>query len=211
MRIIYQIPSAIQHLYRGVVWRILQPQQKTVYLTFDDGCIPQVTPKVLDILRQYNIKATFFLVGENISKHPELLQQIISEQHSVGCHTYKHLKGTKTPINQYLESIEATDRLIRQSGGQTGLFRPPYGKITLRQKRVISQSHKIILWDLITHDYNKNYSPQKILNAIQKYTRNGSIILFHDSIKAQDNMLAVLPKAIEYLLSQGYKFQTINP
>ena len=210
MRINYQIPSAIQRLYRGVVWRILQPQQKTVYLTFDDGCIPEVTPKVLEILQQYNVKATFFLVGENISKHPELLKRIISEQHSVGCHTFKHLKGTKTPINEYLESINATDRLIQQSGGQTGLFRPPYGKITLKQKREITKKHKIILWDLITHDYDKTYSPQKILTAIKKYTRNGSIILFHDSIKAQDNMLAVLPQAIEYLLSQGYDFKTIT-
>ncbi len=236
LRLFYQFPTWMQRLYRGVVWRLvpdnmvadasscfeLSPYRgngrgaKVIYLTFDDGCIPEVTPKVLAILAQYGVKATFFMVGDNIRKYPAIFKQVQAAGHSIGNHTYHHVKGTHLSLEKYLQEVEACDKLLHQhgvspQGGTEGglLFRPPYGKMSFVQKRILSQSHTIVLWDLLTHDYNPRFTPERIMRAIRRYSRNGSIVVFHDSLKAQKNMLAVLPEAIEFWQAEGYELRTL--
>lgn len=212
-RIAYQIPSFLQRLYGGVVWRG-DRTRKTVYLTFDDGCIPEVTPQVLEILNHYGVKATFFCVGNNIEKHAALLQDILQRGHQAGNHTFSHLKGIKTQDEAYFDSIRQTDQLLDRfhplAERRPHLFRPPYGKMKLSQKKHLQRTHTIVLWDLITHDYDPAHTPEQIMEVIRKYVRSGSVIVFHDSLKAAPNMLQVLPRAIEYLQAQGYSFETLK-
>lgn len=199
----YQLPTFIQKIYRGVTWR-RSAEEKILYLTFDDGCVPQVTPQVLDILSKYGIKATFFCVGENVHKYPELFAELKRQGHRTGCHTYNHLRGSATPTSVYLENVEKANALI-----QSNLFRPPYGRLKPSQKRRLNKKFEIIMWDVITNDYDRTLTPETILHNTQRHTRKGSIIVFHDSIKAQHNMLAVLPQAIEWWLAQGYSFKLL--
>ncbi len=169
-----------------------------MYLTFDDGPIPEVTPAVLDILKRYNVKATFFMVGENIDKHPDIYRQVVEAGHSVGNHTYNHLKGWNYSTREYMDNIE-------KFPVPSTLFRPPYGKATFRQRRLLTQKgYKIYLWDVLTRDYNPHRSPEAMLRTIKRQTRPGSIINFHDSVKSNQRMLQVLPSAIEWLQAQGY-------
>lgn len=213
MRILYQMPDIIQRLYRGVVWR-LTPNEKTIYLTFDDGCIPGITPQVLDILDRYHVKATFFMVGDNIRKYPEIFQQVVERGHSVGNHTFNHLKGTNASDAEYFDNIHKTDDMIDRlhplGTHRPHLLRPPYGKMSFSQKRELRKTHTIILWDIITHDYNAHYTPAEVMNVIRRYSRNGSVVVFHDSLKAAKNMLSVLPQAIEFWQQQGYELRPIT-
>ncbi len=212
LSILYQIPTAIQRLFRGVVWR-LEEDEKSIYLTFDDGCIPEVTPKVLDILSEYGVKATFFCVGDNIRKYPEVFSRIVSEGHSVGNHTFHHLAGWQTPTDKYLADVALADEYIDKNlpDGMRNkhLFRPPYGRMRLLQKHTIRQNHRVVLWDVLTHDYNRHYSVEKIMRIIKRYSRKGSIVVFHDSLKSADRMLPALPRVIEYYQSQGYQLKTL--
>ncbi len=226
----------MQHLYRGVTWRrdasVLHDGKPVVYLTFDDGPIPEATPAILDILKQYDVRATFFVVGDNIQKYPHIYARVLSEGHRVGNHTFHHIKGTKTPLrlsphkgesDYYLQDIEACQQIMnaacqnvitpfpkREGQGMGLLFRPPYGKMTFRQKRaILERGYEIILWDVLTHDYNRSYSPDKMLAIIQRYTRPGSIINFHDSVKSADRTIAVLPRVIEWLQQNGYSIELL--
>lgn len=204
MKLLYQFPSWLQRLYRGVVWR-MNPSSKVVYLTFDDGPIPECTPQVLEILAQYSVKATFFMVGENVARYPELLERVRQEGHAVGNHTYHHLKGYKTCASKYLRDAEQANAIL-----DTHRFRPPHGRMTYSQKKSLLEAGKTIyLWDVLTHDYNPRYSVEKMLKVVQRYTRNGSIIVMHDSLKSKDRMLRLLPLMIEWLNSQGYKCETL--
>lgn len=199
----------MQHLYAGVTWR-RDVTSKTAYLTFDDGPIPEVTPRVLDILARYQVHATFFCVGENIVKHPDVFLRVIDEGHAVGNHTFNHLPGWQTPTTTYLSNIAMADEVMRANGVTTHLFRPPYGRMRTAQKRTVGREYEIIMWDVLTHDYNTNYyTPQMILNIVRRYTRNGSIINFHDSIKSEKNVLGALPQTIEWLLNEGYQLDTL--
>ena len=176
---------------------------KAVFLTFDDGPIPEVTPKVLDILAKYNVKATFFMVGENIDKHPEVFEQVVKAGHSIGNHTYNHLKGWDYSLDEYLENVAKCEETI----GNCKLFRPPYGKATFAQRRALTKKgYKIVFWDVLTQDYNPTKTPAFMLRRIQRETRPGSIINFHDSLKSNERMLEVLPLAIEWLQKKGYTF-----
>lgn len=178
----------------------MNPSSKVVYLTFDDGPIPECTPEVLDILAHYNVKATFFMVGENAERYPELLNRVRQEGHAIGNHTYHHLKGYKTPTISYVHDAEQARAIL-----QTNLFRPPHGRMKYTQKRALLQKGcTIYLWDVLTHDYNPRYSAEYMLWIIKRYTRNGSIITMHDSLKSRDRMLKLLPMLIEWLHSQGY-------
>lgn len=212
MSILYQIPTALQRLYGGVVWR-KSAEEKAVYLTFDDGCIPQVTPKVLDILRHYGVYASFFCVGDNIRKYPAVFKRVVQEGHAIGNHTFHHIEGLRTATDSYLNDIHLADEYIEQylPAGENNchLFRPPYGRMSLRQKRLLRRNHTIVLWDVLTHDYNSRYTPERIVDIVKRYTRNGSIIVFHDSIKAQKQMLPALPRVIEFLLSEGYELRKL--
>lgn len=202
--LIEQTPDFIRKLIPGAVWRLPQ-KEKTVYLTFDDGPIPEVTPWVLDLLRKYNIKATFFCVGDNVRKHPEVFKMLVSAGHSVGNHTFNHLQGFKVKSDEYVENVELADAYIRSN-----LFRPPHGHLRIRQGTRLSKKFRFVMWDVITRDYNRKLSGEYVLNVVKRYVRNGSIIVFHDSIKAEKNMKYALPRAIEFLLSEGYKFEKIT-
>jgi len=206
--LLYQFPTWFQRLYRGVVWRI-NPSSKVVYLTFDDGPIPECTPQVLKILAKYGAKATFFMVGENADRYPELLAQVRAEGHAIGNHTYHHLKGYKTCTHAYIQDAERANNIL-----QTTLFRPPHGRMKYSQKTALRKAgNTIYLWDVLTHDYNPRYDAAHMLSVIKRYTRNGSIITLHDSIKSKDRMLQLLPMAIEWLLSEGYQLMPLplNP
>lgn len=201
--LLYQIPICIQRLVRGVVWRIDSPG--TVYLTFDDGPIPEVTPRILDILREKGVKATFFVVGDNVRKYPHLLEAIRADGHRVGNHTFHHLPGMKTSLADYLRDVSECDEWV-----QSPLFRPPYGRMRRAQKRELRNTgYRIILWDVLTHDYNPHYSADDMLKIVRQYTRSGSIVVFHDSLKSGERMLAALPEAIDFWLREGYELKTL--
>lgn len=179
----------------------MNPSSKVVYLTFDDGPIPECTPAVLDVLARYGVKATFFMVGENAERYPELLARVRAEGHAIGNHTYHHLRGYKTCTADYVQDTEKANAIL-----QTNLFRPPHGRMKFTQKKDLLQKGKTIyLWDVLTHDYNPRYSVEYMLWIIERYTRNGSIITMHDSLKSKERMLRLLPQAIEWLHSQGYE------
>lgn len=205
LRLLYQFPSWLQRLYGGVVWR-MNPSSKVVYITFDDGPIPECTPLVLDILSKHGVKATFFMVAENAQRYPELLQRVREEGHSIGNHTYHHLRGCKTTKQTYMQDITVAKQVL-----QTSLFRPPHGRMTCSQKKALREAgYQIYLWDVLTHDYNPKYTLEKMLRIVQRFTRNGSIIVLHDSLKSKDRMLQALPQIIKWLQAEGYTFQTLK-
>lgn len=212
LRLLYQIPDWIRFFYRGAIWRG-DKSQKYVYLTFDDGPVPEATPHVLDILDHYGVKATFFWVGENVSRYPALAREVIRRGHSVGNHSYHHVKGLKSGNSMYFDDIRLADKVIQEVAGdmwrEPHLFRPPYGRAKPSQRRWLAGRYRMVLWDVITHDYNPNYTPERIVRIVRRYVRNGSIILFHDSIKSKGNTLPALPKAIEWLQREGYVFKTL--
>lgn len=190
------------------IWQRLYPYGifrtgTAVYLTFDDGPIPEVTPKVLEILDRYKVKATFFMVGENIDKHPEVFDQVLQAGHSFGNHTYNHLKGWHVTTADYIANVKKFPK-------QTNLFRPPYGKTWIWQRWFVhNMGYRLIYWDILTRDYDPSVTPAQMLDLIKKETRPGSIINFHDSLKSNERMLAVLPQAIEWLQQQGYEIKTL--
>ena len=186
------------------------------YLTFDDGPIPEVTPKVLEILAKYDVKATFFMVGENIDKHPEVFRQVVDAGHAIGNHTYNHLKGWKTGFHEYLgnvakwENVYNRQSIVNRQSSNRQLFRPPYGKATLRQRRALHQKgYRLIYWDILTRDYDPSVTPEAMLSKIQREVRPGSIINFHDSLKSNERTLAVLSQVIEWLRAQRYTLETL--
>ena len=177
---------------------------RSVYLTFDDGPIPEETPWVLDLLDRYGIKATFFMVGDNVRRHPELLEEVRRRGHSYGNHTMHHLQGMKTLTRRYLRDIaEACEHI------DSPLFRPPHGFLRWKQARAIKDHFNIVMYDLVSRDYSRKLTGPEVLANVKRYARNGSIIVFHDSLKASRNMRYALPKAIEWLLEQGYEFRPI--
>ena len=201
----YQIPTFLQRLYRGVVWR-MDPSSKAVYLTFDDGPVPEVTPYILDILKAEEVKATFFMVAENADRYPEFKARVLEEGHRIGNHTYNHLTGTKVSYNEYLTNIAKADKVL----DGTRLFRPPHGWLTCRQQRALhQQGYTIFLWDVLTHDWDRAYPAERIIEIVRRYTRNGSIINCHDSIKSKQQTLRALPEIIHYLKNEGYAFYTL--
>ncbi|MDE7092759.1 MAG: polysaccharide deacetylase family protein [Muribaculaceae bacterium] len=193
-------PLIYRAFFPEAIWRIQRPGTKTAYLTFDDGPIPEVTPWVLDTLALYNVKATFFMVGENVRKHPELFERIKAEGHSYGNHTMNHRVGHKSSFHTYAHDIALADSLIGSH-----LFRPPHGLMGWEQARAIKQRYNIIMYDVVTRDYNRSFKPNRIFQNVCRYTRNGSIIVFHDSLKAWHNMSNALPQSIEWLRQQGYE------
>ncbi len=177
-----------------------------IFLTFDDGPIPEITPRVLEILEQYQAKATFFCVGDNVQKHPEVYQQVLNAGHATGNHTFHHLSGWKTPLEEYLSDIERCNQLVN-----SGLFRPPYGRIKPSYIKSIKPSYQIIMWSALSGDFDRETSAENVLqNAIQNST-DGSIVVFHDSLKAADRLFYALPRFLEYFKGKGYRFSAITP
>lgn len=201
---IEQPPFFYRLLFTEAIWRILQRGKKVVYLTFDDGPIPEETPWVLDILDRYDVKATFFMVGDNVRKYPEVFEEVKRRGHSYGNHTMHHLQGLKENATTFFRDITEADQLIGSI-----LFRPPHGIISPLQTKLIKRHYNIIMYDVVTRDYSKRVTKEQVLENVKRYTRNGSIIVFHDSLKAHDKMRYALPKAIEWLKEQGYEFRQL--
>lgn len=201
---IAQPPLFYRLLFPEAIWRIGGRERRTVYLTFDDGPIPEVTPWVLDVLDQAGVKATFFMVGDNVRRHPELLDEVRRRGHSVGNHTMHHLKGFKTHRVRYMRDIAEADELIASS-----LFRPPHGLMRWSQAKILKRRYSIIMYDVVTRDYSRRLEPRQVFANVTRYTRPGSIIVFHDSLKAERNLRAVLPRAIQWLKDHGYSFGTL--
>lgn len=205
MKLIEQPPLLYRLLFPEAVWRIKhRGERPVVYLTFDDGPIPEVTPWVLDQLDRLGVKATFFLVGDNVRRHPELLEEIKRRGHGWGNHTMHHLQGMRTLTDRYIADVKEADALIGSS-----LFRPPHGLLRWKQAHILKRHYNLIMYDLVTRDYSKKLSPEEVLDNVRKYARNGSIIVFHDSLKAERNMRYAMPRAIEWLKDQGYEFHVL--
>lgn len=196
-------PFLYRMFFSEALWRIPQ-KEKTIYLTFDDGPIPQVTPWVLDLLDEYGIHATFFCTGDNVARNPQLFDSLRARGHQVGNHTMSHVQGIKMSTPDYLRNIEKAHDLI-----QSPLFRPPHGFIRPGQFAAIKEKYTTVMWDVVTRDYSRNLDGEQVLNNVRQYARNGSIIVFHDSLKAEKNLRYALPRAIEWLLQNGYRFDTL--
>jgi peptidoglycan/xylan/chitin deacetylase (PgdA/CDA1 family) len=206
-----KVPKIIKLFFFNQVWNIPNTEN-TIYLTFDDGPTPEITERVLEILDKHHIKATFFCIGDNVRKHPEIVQKIISKQHSVGNHTYSHLKGWKTKTKTYISNTEACEIKLNSlfKIRNSKLFRPPYGKITPWQSYKLRKlGYKIIMWDVLSKDYDASISAEKCYENVIKNVSSGSIIVFHDSNKAKENILNSLEKAIKTLKNKGFNFEKI--
>lgn len=201
--LIEQPSKWLRWLYPKALWRMDKNERK-VYLTFDDGPIPEATPFILETLRERGIKATFFLVGDNVRKHPELYEQIKRDGHSIGNHTFNHMGGARHMIHTYQKNIEKADELLH-----THLFRPPHGWMRPDQYAWLSRKYKVVMWDLVTRDYSSLLTADDVLYNIKMYARNGSIITFHDSLKSIDKLHTALPQSLDWLTEQGYEFGTL--
>lgn len=202
--LIEQPSKFLRWIYPKALWR-MDPSEKSVYLTFDDGPIPEVTPWVLDVLDCYGVKATFFMVGENAFKHPEVFEMVKARGHRIGNHTYNHIGGMRHGIGSYVANVDKANELLR-----TSLFRPPHGWMKWEQYLFVRSSYKVVMWDLVTRDYSTHLNGRDVLLNVRRYARPGSIITFHDSLKSQDKLLYALPRAIEWLQAQGYSFRVFD-
>jgi peptidoglycan/xylan/chitin deacetylase (PgdA/CDA1 family) len=184
--------------------------KKELFLTFDDGPVPGPTEFVVETLESYNAKATFFCIGDNVRKHPSIFKKVMDGGHAVGNHTFNHLKGWSTSLSKYLENINQCDEQFQHNlAGSSNLFRPPYGRITSSQIQALKPNYKIVMWDVLTSDYAKSISPERCLKGSIEATRPGSIIVFHDSLKAERNMTYALPRLLDHFSGQGYVFKTL--
>ena len=197
------IPKFIQALFPSLIWR-KDTQDKTIWLTFDDGPSPQVTPWILSVLKKEKIKATFFLVGQQIEEFPKLTDAIVKDGHTIANHSYSHKNGWLTNKEKYLEDIENCQALMPNNK----LFRPPYGKVTKVQIAVLKEKYKIILWDVLSYDFKQNTSSKRVQENIIQNTTSGSIILMHNNLMSFKNLQPILEKTIQQLKAKGYNFST---
>ena len=200
--------ALIKTIFSNYVWDIPNSENK-IYLTFDDGPTPEITEWVLEELQKYNAKASFFCIGNNIEKHPEIFKKVIDNGHSIGNHTFDHLNGWKTSTKEYIENFELCKNSI--SNPKSKIFRPPYGKIKASQTKKLRQlGYKIIMWDVLSADYDTSITPEKCLENVLQNVTSGSIIVFHDSVKAFPNLKYTLPRALEYLAVKGFVFEKLD-
>lgn len=200
-------PVLIMKLFPELIWHFSHHREEErdnhLYLTFDDGPTPEVTPWVLDCLKQYNAKGTFFCLGRNVEKYPEIYQKILDDGHSVGNHTYSHLKGWKTSHSEYVDDV-----MLASYNIESNLFRPPYGRFRKSQIRELRQDYDVVMWDVLSQDYNNSITPQQCLANVEQNIRHGSIVVFHDSFKAKKNLYYTLPHILEKYSGQ-YEFLPI--
>lgn len=204
MNFIIKPPTLFRKILKNAVWKI-NTDEKEIFLTFDDGPTSKITNWILDILKDFNAKATFFCIGKNVESNKKVFQKILDNEHSVGNHTFNHLNGWKTTTDEYIENIKKTDNIFNSN-----LFRPPYGRIKIEQFNIIKNYKKIVLWDVLSKDYSKKMSKEQTFENIEKNTNKGSIIVFHDSLKAENNMKYSLNKTLIHFSNFGYKFSKIQ-
>lgn len=204
---LHKSPFWLRSLFPKYIWR--QPIVKgepSIYLTFDDGPIPEITPWVLEQLAAYQAQATFFCIGDNVRKHPAVFRRLQADGHAIGNHTFNHLKGWKTPVSTYVDNARRCEDYL-----QTNLFRPPYGRIKKAQAEILSRAnYKIIMWDVLVGDWSANLTAEDCLKACLKHSCDGSIIVFHDSLKAEEKLRYVLPKVLEHFHKLGYSFKALG-
>ncbi len=197
-------PKVVKRFLDGYIWHI-NTDLKELYLTFDDGPVPEITSGVLNLLHAFDAEATFFCVADNVRKYPEIYQEILKRGHAVGNHTYSHLNGFKTDTKDYLYDVKKASELI-----DSKLFRPPYGKLKSSQLHELEKTYKIVLWDVLSYDFYKNMTPEKCFGNVKQFTRQGSVVVFHDNIKAKKNMFYALSETLIYFSEKGYKFKKLN-
>jgi peptidoglycan-N-acetylglucosamine deacetylase len=198
------VPLFLRIFYPSLLWS-MPAGNKRIYLTFDDGPHPQITPQVLEMLNHYNAKATFFCVGKNVVKHPETYEKIITNGHLTGNHSYNHLNGWQTPLNTYYENANLCRKVV-----DSDYFRPPYGKITPSQIQTLKKEYTIVMWSVLSYDFDGETSPEQCIDYVLQNARDGAIIVFHDSMKAAPNLLAALPVVLEHYSKEGYTFEQLN-
>ncbi len=197
-------PQFVQKLFPNFVWK-MPANEKVIYLTFDDGPIPEVTPWVMETLNQFNAKGTFFCVGENVKQFPELLLRLREEGHSIGNHTFNHLNGWQTENITYLRNVRKGAHAVRSE-----LFRPPYGRVKPSQAKFLNRHYRVVMWDVLSGDFDPNISQEQCLDNVLKNATEGSIIVFHDSLKANDKLHYVLPRVLEYFSEKGFVFNALH-
>jgi peptidoglycan/xylan/chitin deacetylase (PgdA/CDA1 family) len=200
-------PGLLKKLYPSLIWDV-KAADRSIFLTFDDGPIPIVTPFVLKNLEVYNAKATFFCIGDNVARYPDIYNKVKSAGHAVGNHTHNHLRGWDTDNQAYINNYLKADELL-----QSGLFRPPYGRIKRAQINMLKELRpdlKIVMWDVLSGDFDMALAPEECLQKVLKHTEAGSIVVFHDSLKAFNRLKYVLPRALEHWSKQGYNFTALN-
>lgn len=207
---IHRTPFILPFLYPSLVWRI-PSGKKELYLTFDDGPTSGTTEFVLEVLRKYAIRASFFCLGAKVIKHPEIVEKIVAFGHAIGNHTFNHPDGWNTNAKEYLADVNlcANELLVVNDQWSTNLFRPPYGRITRSQIKQLQGKYTIVMWDVLTRDYDPSLSAEKCLKASLKVVRDGSIIVFHDTVKAERNLTYALPRFVEECLNRGFTFETL--
>ncbi|MBL0309737.1 MAG: polysaccharide deacetylase family protein [Bacteroidetes bacterium] len=203
-------PSLLSAVYRECLWKV-KTKEKNLYLTFDDGPIPEITPFVLDELKKWNAKATFFCIGKNVAVHPELFQRIIDEGHTIGNHSYDHLNGWNYSDKEYFESIEKCSETLSANCElpTVNLFRPPYGKLKPSQYWFLKGRYKLVMWDVLSFDFDLTMAEEKVLWNVLKNAEEGSIVVFHDSLKAKSKVEFALPKVLEHFAAKGFKFEKL--
>ena len=203
--IIEQPAVFLRWIYPHALWR-MDKREKAVYLTFDDGPIPEATPFILDTLERFGAKATFFMVGDNAQKYPHLLAEVKARGHRIGNHTYNHIGGLRWWSWHYLDNVVKADKILK-----TDLFRPPHGWMKIMQYRVLRHcGFRVVMWDVVTRDYSRRLTADDVLHNVKRYTRPGSIITFHDSLKSIDKLKHALPEALQWLAQEGYEFKVFD-
>ena len=197
-------PRLIQNLFPAYTWRV-PTEEKVLYITFDDGPIPEITPWVLDTLRAFNAKATFFCVGDNVKKNPSVFQQVLAEGHTVGNHTFNHLSGWDTENIPYFHNIRHCAKLVKSN-----LFRPPYGRLTPKQTQFLTRHYNIVMWDVLSGDFDESLTNEDCLKNVILAARRGSIVVFHDSVKAAEKLKFTLPKVLAHYAAKGYRFESLK-
>lgn len=196
-------PKFFRKIYHDALF-LVATRRREVFLTFDDGPVPEMTPLVLDILDRHGVKATFFMVGDNARKYPELVEEVRRRGHRIGNHTMHHLQGMKTPTEKYMEDVKEADRLLASR-----LFRPPHGILRRRQLKELLREYRVVMYDVVTRDYSRRLTADDVVDNVRQYVRPGSIIVFHDSLKSLARTPEALPRAIEWLKGEGYEFALI--
>ena len=197
-------PVILSLFYKDFIWKV-NTKEKIIYLTFDDGPDEEVTPKVLDILDEYDAKATFFCLGNNAEKYPGIIERIVKSGHILGNHSYSHKNGYKSKLDEYIADVERCESVFKSN-----LFRPPYGRIKKSQAKILSENYKIVMWSVIPGDFDRKISKQKCLERSIENSGSGTIIVFHDSQKAKEKALFTLPHYLKHFKEQGFSFNKIQ-